>query len=123
HQPSGALLSPVRGLRGDHHGLAGVGARLAHCTVSVPDLPGFGSSTSMADLEHDVNGYAAVLAQLAQELQLDSSVHLLGHSFGSIVAAMLATTCSFASLIFFISIFELALVSYQALLATLTSGF
>lgn len=77
----------------------------------------------MADLEHDVNGYAAVLQQLAQELQLDSSVHLLGHSFGSIVAAKLATTRSFASLILLNPISELALESDQALLAKLTSGY
>ncbi|TFH57143.1 alpha/beta fold hydrolase [Glutamicibacter arilaitensis] len=122
-QPSRAVIYAVHGFRGDHHGLARIVSRLAHYTVIVPDLPGFGSSTSMADLEHDVNGYAAVLAQLAQELQLDSSVHLLGHSFGSIVAAKLATTRSFASLILLNPISELALESDQALLAKLTSGY
>lgn len=122
-QPSRAVIYAVHGFRGDHHGLARIVSHLAHYTVIVPDLPGFGSSTSMADLEHDVNGYAAVLAQLAQELQLDSSVHLLGHSFGSIVAAKLATTRSFASLILLNPISELALESDQALLAKLTSGY
>ncbi|WP_413454424.1 alpha/beta fold hydrolase [Glutamicibacter sp. FR1] len=122
-QPSRGVIYAVHGFRGDHHGLARISSHLAHYTVIVPDLPGFGSSTSMADLEHDVNGYAAVLAQLAQELQLDSSVHLLGHSFGSIVAAKLATTRSFASLILLNPISELALESDQALLAKLTSGY
>ncbi|WP_417363754.1 alpha/beta fold hydrolase [Glutamicibacter arilaitensis] len=122
-QPSRGVIYAVHGFRGDHHGLARIVSHLEHYTVIVPDLPGFGSSTSMADLEHDVNGYAAVLQQLAQELQLDSSVHLLGHSFGSIVAAKLATTRSFASLILLNPISELALESDQALLAKLTSGY
>src|SRR5690606_24947079 len=116
-QPSRGVIYAVHGFRGDHHGLARIVSHLEHYTVIVPDLAGFGSSTSMADLEHDVNGYAAVLQQLAQELQLDSSVHLLGHSFGSIVAAKLATTRSFASLILLNPISELALESDQALLA------
>lgn len=122
-QPSRGVIYAVHGFRGDHHGLARIVSHLPHYTVIVPDLPGFGSSTSMLDLAHDVDGYAAVLNQLAEELQLGSSAHLLGHSFGSIVAAKLATVRSFASLLLLNPISELALESDQALLAKLASGY
>ena len=122
-QPSRGVIYAVHGFRGDHHGLARIVSHLEHYTVIVPDLPGFGTSTSMADLAHDVEGYAAVLNQLAEELQLESSVHLLGHSFGSIVAAKLATVRGFASLVLLNPISEPALESDQALLAKLTSGY
>lgn len=121
--PRRGVIFAVHGFRGDHHGLARIIAELEHYTVIVPDLPGFGSSTSMSGVEHDVDGYAAVLDQLADELQLDEQVHLLGHSFGSIVAAKLATTRSFASLLLLNPISELALDSSQAFLAKITSGY
>lgn len=122
-QPSRGVIFAVHGFRGDHHGLARIVSHLGHYTVVVPDLPGFGSSTSMEDHDHDVDGYADALNQLADELQLDSSVHLLGHSFGSIVAANLATVRRFASLTLLNPISELALESDQAMLAKLTSGY
>ncbi|PJJ43892.1 alpha-beta hydrolase superfamily lysophospholipase [Glutamicibacter mysorens] len=122
-KPSRGVIYAVHGFRGDHHGLARIVSHLPHYTVVVPDLPGFGSSTSMLDLDHDVDGYAEVLNQLAEELQLGPSVHLLGHSFGSIVAAKLATVRSFASLILLNPISELALESDQALLSKLASGY
>lgn len=122
-QPSRGVIYAVHGFRGDHHGLARIVSHLPHYTVVVPDLPGFGSSTSMLALAHDVDGYAAVLNQLAEELRLGPSVHLLGHSFGSIVAAKLATVRSFASLLLLNPISELALESDQALLSKLASGY
>ncbi len=122
-QPSRGVIYAVHGFRGDHHGLARIVSHLPHYTVVVPDLPGFGSSTSMLALQHDVDGYAAVLNQLAEELRLGPSVHLLGHSFGSIVAAKLATVRSFASLFLLNPISELALESDQALLSKLASSY
>lgn len=122
-EPSRGVIFAVHGFRGDHHGLTRIVEHLEHYTVIVPDLPGFGASTSMSELKHDVEGYAQFLEALANELQLDAKVHLLGHSFGSIVAAKLATTRAFASLLLLNPISELALDSSQALLAKITSAY
>jgi len=122
-EPARGVIFAVHGFRGDHHGLARIVEHLKNYTVIVPDLPGFGASTSMVDHEHDVDGYAQLLDVLADELQLDAQIHLLGHSFGSIVAAKLATLRPFASLILLNPISELALESSQAFLAKLTSAY
>lgn len=122
-EKSQGVIFAVHGFRGDHHGLAKIISHLPQYTVIVPDLPGFGASTSMPNTEHDVAGYAAILAELANQLQLDSSVHLLGHSFGSIVATKLAGERAFASLTLLNPISEPALESSQALLARITSAY
>lgn len=122
-EKSQGVIFAVHGFRGDHHGLAKIISHLRQYTVIVPDLPGFGSSTSMRNTEHDVAGYASILGELANQLQLDSSVHLLGHSFGSIVATKLAGERAFASLTLLNPISEPALESSQALLARITSAY
>ncbi|WP_347040251.1 alpha/beta fold hydrolase [Glutamicibacter halophytocola] len=122
-EPARGVIFAVHGFRGDHHGLARIVDHLENYTVIVPDLPGFGASTSMASMEHDVDGYAQLLDALADELKLDASIHLLGHSFGSIVAAKLATVRPFASLLLLNPISEPALDSSQALLAKITSAY
>lgn len=88
----GRQLLAVHGFRGDHHGLELVVDGLADYTVWVPDLPGFGASPAMPDAEHTVEHYADVMNQLAQHL--DSPV-LLGHSFGTVIAAYAAATQAF----------------------------
>ena len=115
---SGTILA-VHGFRGDHHGLQRIVEQLPQYTVIVPDLPGFGSSSSM-HLSHDVDGYATVLSTLADEFALPSSTILLGHSFGSLVAAKLAAERGFSALVLLNPISELALDSSQALMAKLT---
>jgi pimeloyl-ACP methyl ester carboxylesterase len=77
----------VHGFRGEHHGLEPVVAQLAGLRVISPDLPGFGSSTPMAGIRHDVAGYARWLAEFVTRLSLSSVPVILGHSFGSIVTA------------------------------------
>jgi len=77
----------VHGFRGDHHGLELIVDGLTDFDVWVPDLPGFGVSPAMPDAEHHAAHYAAVIHQLAGSL--DSPV-LLGHSFGSVIAAQAA---------------------------------
>ncbi|MHC6176717.1 alpha/beta fold hydrolase [Glutamicibacter sp. X7] len=116
------VIFAVHGFRGDHHGLARIVAQLPGYTVIVPDLPGFGASTPMSGT-HDVPGYTELLAALADELDLPQSTVLLGHSFGSIVAAELATQRDFAALLLLNPISEPALESSQALLAGITSGY
>lgn len=121
--PARGVILAVHGFRGDHHGLDRIIAHLPDYTVVVPDLPGFGQSSSMVGVAHDVHGYAQLLDRLADELQLGARVHLLGHSFGSILAAKLATRRKFATLTLLNPISEPALESSQAFLARLTSAY
>ncbi len=78
----------VHGLRGTHHGLEPIVEHLPGQRILVPDLPGFGRSTPM-DGAHDVDGYAAAVTELIEVLTAGPVV-LLGHSFGSMVAARVA---------------------------------
>ncbi|KZX22414.1 alpha/beta fold hydrolase [Rathayibacter tanaceti] len=85
------VLVLVHGFRGEHHGLEPVIARLlaggADARVVAPDLPGFGASAPMTAHAHDVDGYAAWLGEFLDALGLRGTAVVLGHSFGSIVAA------------------------------------
>lgn len=84
--PDGAAhrIVALHGLRGDHHGLAPLVAHLPGCRVTVPDLPGFGASPPLPG-RHDVAGYAAWAGALVAAVA--PGAVLLGHSFGSLVAA------------------------------------
>ncbi|AZZ55190.1 alpha/beta fold hydrolase [Rathayibacter iranicus] len=81
----------VHGFRGEHHGLEPVIARLlgggADVRVVAPDLPGFGASPPMTAHLHDVGGYTSWLNGFLDALGLRGSAVVLGHSFGSIIAA------------------------------------
>ncbi|MFP3715070.1 alpha/beta fold hydrolase [Puerhibacterium sp. TATVAM-FAB25] len=85
-------LVALHGFRGDHHGLEPVVADLlgaADVRVLVPDLPGFGASAPLPAGRHDVAGYAAWADELLDAVAPRDAV-LLGHSFGSVVAAAAA---------------------------------
>lgn len=82
----GPTLLLVHGFRGDHHGLEPVVSFLPGVHVIAPDLPGFGASRALAG-EHSIDGYAAWLRAFAAALGLRSDVVVIGHSFGTIVAA------------------------------------
>lgn len=114
--PRGAVFA-VHGFRGDHHGLALLIDALPEYTVIVPDLPGFGESTSFTSSRHDVPGYARVIEELRLELELPGDTVLLGHSFGTIVAACHLATHpgTFASLVLVNPICEPALEGSQAI--------
>lgn len=86
--PAGPPLLALHGLRGSHHGLAPLASRLAGARVVVPDLPGFGASPPFADRAHDVDGYARWASALLHGLGPGAA--LLGHSFGSVLAAAVA---------------------------------
>lgn len=120
-KPAGVMLA-VHGFRGDHHGLELITELLPDYTIIIPDLPGFGSSTAMNRV-HDVAGYARVLDQLCQELQLGDHVVLVGHSFGSLVAAKLATEHTFSALVLLNPISEPPLESSQRFAAALAGMF
>jgi pimeloyl-ACP methyl ester carboxylesterase len=82
----------VHGLRGTHHGLELVAAGLPDQRVVIPDLPGFGDSGPMTGRRHDVVGYAHVVTELIERIGgRTRPIVLLGHSFGSIVAAHVAS--------------------------------
>lgn len=82
----GTQIVLLHGLRGDHHGLLPVVRHLPGLRVIVPDLPGFGDSARLAG-RHDVAGYAGWTRRLLDSVARDANVVLVGHSFGSIVAA------------------------------------
>lgn len=82
--PGSSQLLAVHGFRGDHHGLELIIDGLANFTVWAPDLPGFGASPAMPDADHTVEHLANVLNQVAAQLDAPA---LLGHSFGSVLAA------------------------------------
>ena len=119
--PAGVILA-VHGFRGDHHGLDRITGLMPEYTLIVPDLPGFGSSSAM-NRNHDVQGYAMVLDRLCHELDLGNHVILVGHSFGSLVAAKLATLREFAALVLLNPISEPPLESSQRLAASVAGLF
>ncbi|MEP6482257.1 MAG: alpha/beta hydrolase [Rhodoglobus sp.] len=77
----------VHGYRGEHHGLEPVIAQLRDLRIISPDLPGFGESDPLGTASHDIAGYSAWLVAFVDALRLAESPVILGHSFGSIVAA------------------------------------
>ncbi len=88
---SGETLVLVHGFRGDHHGLELLAQGLLDYRVLIPDLPGFGRSEPIPAAEHNVSTYAAWLAEFL-EFTVQEPIHLVGHSFGSIVSSYLTAT-------------------------------
>jgi len=87
NQPRTLVL--IHGFRGTHHGLQKIIDRLPEYRIFIPDLPGFDQSTPMTERRHDIAGYADFVAAFIHQLNLEKPV-LVGHSFGSIVAAAVA---------------------------------
>lgn len=87
--PGTRSIFMVHGFRGDHHGLLRIIEALPTHRVIAPDLPGFGRSDPL-DGEHDVEAYAAFIRNSLDRLALGPETVLLGHSFGSIIAAKAA---------------------------------
>ncbi len=124
----GVILA-VHGFRGDHHGLIRLVEQLPGYTVIVPDLPGFGVSTPFAAVAghpapgHNAEGYAEVISALRADLALAQDTILLGHSFGSIVAAgyLAKHPEDFAQLVLINPICEPALEGNQALMSRAAS--
>ena len=98
----------VHGFRGDHHGLEIIANYLLKLIPNVsiisPDLPGFGRSADLpentrdegAQGEDNINAYVAWLNNFvkhtnpAREDAQPLPLHLVGHSFGSIVTSAFA---------------------------------
>jgi pimeloyl-ACP methyl ester carboxylesterase len=77
----------IHGFRGDHHGLLRVADHLPDMRIIMPDLPGFGSSAAFAAGAHSVEQYGTFISSFMAALGLGPDTVLLGHSFGSIIAA------------------------------------
>lgn len=82
----------IHGFRGDHHGLLRVADLLPEMRVIMPDLPGFGASTAFGGGGHSVAHYGEFVAEFMAALDLGTDTVLLGHSFGSIIAAHFVAT-------------------------------
>ncbi|UUT35243.1 alpha/beta hydrolase [Microbacterium elymi] len=75
----------VHGFRGEHHGLEPIVAQLPDVRIVSPDLPGFGETPPLPGRAHDLAAYVDWLTAFAAQVAPGAVV--LGHSFGSIVAA------------------------------------
>jgi len=89
HPTQPQTIFMLHGFRGNHQGLKYIIAGLSGYRIVVPDLPGFGESLPMTDRPHDIDGYSDFARQFMKLTGLTHPV-LLGHSFGTIVAAHLA---------------------------------
>jgi pimeloyl-ACP methyl ester carboxylesterase len=87
---SSKTLIMVHGYRGNHHGLEAIAAGLSKYRVLIPDLPGFGESEELSDT-HSIEAYSNWLNGFIEALRLEREVHLMGHSFGSLVVGLYAT--------------------------------
>jgi pimeloyl-ACP methyl ester carboxylesterase len=77
----------IHGFRGDHHGLLRVADQLPGMRIIMPDLPGFGESEAFRSGGHSVERYGRFITEFMAALGLGTDTVLLGHSFGSIIAA------------------------------------
>ena len=85
--PDTRTILVIHGFRGDHHGLLRVADQLPDMRLVMPDLPGFGSSGAFRSGAHSVERYGRFITDFMAALGLGPDTVLLGHSFGSIIAA------------------------------------
>ncbi|MBD7994213.1 alpha/beta hydrolase [Arthrobacter sp. Sa2CUA1] len=88
-EPDAPPVFMVHGFRGDHHGLLRIAEALPNHRVLIPDLPGFGQGAVLPGT-HNAAAYADFVRASFRELGLGPDTVLLGHSFGSIIAARTA---------------------------------
>ena len=83
----------IHGYRGNHHGLEAIAGALGDFDIVIADLPGFGHSAPFAE-QHSVEAYVQWLKHfidhVVAEQKLTTPPILVGHSFGSIIAAAYA---------------------------------
>lgn len=85
--PETRTILVIHGFRGDHHGLLRVADHLPEMRIIMPDLPGFGNSEAFTTGVHSVERYGSFITSFMAALGLGPDTVLLGHSFGSIIAA------------------------------------
>lgn len=130
--PDAPVIVMVHGFRGDHHGLEPIVAKLPGFRVIVPDLPGFGESSTFDEAAHDIDGYASWLAEFVRVAGVTDAAGpagpggwtLLGHSFGSIiVSAAVAAGLAPAHLVLVNPIGAPALEGPRAIMTKLAIGY
>lgn len=84
--PNAPTIVMIHGFRGDHHGLELFADALQEYRVIIPDLPGFGESSSWSGHTISADGYGRWLRAFLKHTQTAQSI-VLGHSFGTIVVA------------------------------------
>jgi pimeloyl-ACP methyl ester carboxylesterase len=116
---SAITLIMVHGYRGNHRGLEAIAAGLSRYRVLIPDLPGFGESLPLIGT-HSVKAYSDWLHSFVKALELEGKVHLMGHSFGSLVVGFYATEHSPKTISLVNPVSTPALEGPQAALTNLT---
>ncbi|WP_314082614.1 alpha/beta hydrolase [uncultured Rothia sp.] len=121
----------VHGFRGDHHGLEIIANYLLKLIPNVsiisPDLPGFGRSADLpksAPGEDSIDAYVAWLQDFVERTNpLGLPLHVVGHSFGSILTSAFAAAhpASLARLSLINPISEPALEGSQRIASRLAS--
>ncbi|WP_294616943.1 alpha/beta hydrolase [uncultured Rothia sp.] len=121
----------VHGFRGDHHGLEIIANYLLKLIPNVsiisPDLPGFGRSGDLPEnaLDEDsIDAYVAWLQDFVERTNpLGLPLHVVGHSFGSILTSAFAAAhpASLARLSLINPISEPALEGSQRIASRLAS--
>jgi pimeloyl-ACP methyl ester carboxylesterase len=112
-------LVMIHGYRGNHRGLEAIAAGLSMYRVIIPDLPGFGESKPLK-ATHSVKAYSDWLHSFVKTQGLEGIVHLMGHSFGSLVVGFYATEHSPKSVSLVNPVSTPALEGPQAALTNLT---
>ena len=121
----------VHGFRGDHHGLEIIANYLLKLIPNVsiisPDLPGFGRSGDLPESapgEDSIDAYVAWLQDFVERTNpLGLPLHVVGHSFGSILTSAFAAAhpASLARLSLINPISEPALEGRQRVTSRLAS--
>lgn len=117
--PDAKTLVMIHGYRGNHRGLEAIAAGLTKYRVIIPDLPGYGESKPLRNV-HTVEAYANWLDEFARLVNLGSSFHLMGHSFGTLVVGFYATKFKPASVSLVNPVSSPALQGPRAALTSLT---
>jgi pimeloyl-ACP methyl ester carboxylesterase len=117
--PNAKTLVMVHGYRGNHHGLEAIAAGLGNYRVLIPDLPGFGESEALS-IRHSVENYSRWLRTFVSELNLSDELHLMGHSFGTLIVGHFATEHVVRSVTLVNPVSTPALQGPRALLTSIT---
>lgn len=98
-ETNATTLVMVHGYRGNHRGLEAIAAGLSRFRVLIPDLPGFGESEPLATT-HTLDNYSLWLGEFVKSLGLGDKLHLMAHSFGTLIVGNFATQNPVRSLSF-----------------------
>lgn len=116
----GALtLLMIHGYRGNHRGLEAIAAGLSNYRVLIPDLPGFGESEPLATI-HSVDNYSHWLGKFVERIGLADNLHLVGHSFGTLIVGQYAANNAVKSVSLVNPVSKPALTGPRSALSKLT---